>query len=161
MIPFESHCIAYYSVHRAARFHQFCGALEQLDMSENLIIKIDENNDKQASWIVIDSAGMVCEPEAQGSLDEAAIETDGRRVIALVPGTDVLTTKVDIPAKGHKLMAALPYALEEFLAQDVEELHFAIGDKRSSGHTPVCVVSEERMEEWIELFNSHDITPTA
>ncbi|MBJ89522.1 MAG: hypothetical protein CMO98_06625 [Woeseia sp.] len=128
-------------------------------MSENLIIKIDDHNDKQANWIVVDSAGMVCQPETQGALDQAANEADGRRVIALVPGADVLTTKVNIPAKGHKLMAALPYALEEFLAQDVEELHFAIGDKGASGHTPVCVVSEERMDEWIELFRSHDISP--
>ena len=58
-------------------------------------------------------------------------------------------------------MAALPYALEEYLAQEVEELHFATGGKRSTGHTPVSVVSQERMDEWLSTLATAAVTADA
>jgi general secretion pathway protein L len=56
-------------------------------------------------------------------------------------------------------MAALPFALEEYLAEDIEDLHFAPGTRRSSGRTPVTVVSHERMEEWLSALSYAGIAP--
>ncbi len=65
----------------------------------------------------------------------------------------MLTTSVDLPVRGGaKLLAALPFALEEYLADDIDKLHFAAGPKRQSGRTPVSVVSHERMSEWLDTL---------
>ena len=57
----------------------------------------------------------------------------GRRVCVLVPGTDVLLAEPEFPVKaGAKLQQVVPYALEEQLAEDIDDLHFAIG-KRAAG----------------------------
>lgn len=128
-------------------------------MSEFLVIRIDASQPQLAHWIAVDSSGARRSQPSVGTLQEAAADVGDRQVIVLVPGTDILTTSVDIPVKGAKLLAALPFALEEHLADDVEELHFAAGARRSSGRTPVSVVSHQRMEEWLSELAYADIHP--
>jgi len=128
-------------------------------MSEFLVIRIDGSQPQLAHWIAVDSSGARRSQPAVGTLQEAAADVGDRQVIVLVPGTEVLTTSVEIPVKGSKLLAALPYALEEHLAEDVEDLHFAAGARRSSGRTPVSVVSHQRMEEWLSALTFAGIHP--
>ena len=110
-------------------------------MSEYLVIRIGPDQNQLAHWIAVDSTGARRSEPDSGTLAEAIVDARDREIIVLVPSAEVLTTSVDIPIKGAKLQAALPYALEEFLADDVEDLHFAAGKKRSSGRIPVSVVS--------------------
>ncbi len=126
-------------------------------MSEYLVIRIDQNQSQLANWIAVDSTGARRSQPSIGTLQEAAVDIGERDVIVLVPSAEVLTTSVEIPVKGAKLLAALPYALEEYLAEDVEDLHFAAGVRRSSGRTPVSVVSHERMENWISALDDAGI----
>ncbi|MDH4073751.1 MAG: type II secretion system protein GspL [Gammaproteobacteria bacterium] len=128
-------------------------------MSEFLVIRIDGSQPQLAHWIAVDSSGARRSQPCVGTLQEAAADISDRQVIVLVPSTDVLTTSVDIPVKGAKLLAALPFALEEHLAEDIEDLHFAAGARRSSGRTPVSVVSHERMEEWLSALRFAGIHP--
>ncbi|MDA0680322.1 MAG: type II secretion system protein GspL [Proteobacteria bacterium] len=130
-------------------------------MSEYLVIRLGDEPHKPAQWIAVDSTGARLGQPITGTLQEASTEADHREVIALVPSSEVLTTSVDIPVKGSKLLAALPYALEEFLAEDVEALHFAAGTKRSSGRTPVSVVSREKMDEWLSQLGDAGIKVTS
>ena len=128
-------------------------------MSEYLVIRIDQSQNELASWIAVDSTGARRSDPVIGTLQEAAAEIGDRQVIVLVPSAEVLTTSVDIPVKGARLLAALPYALEEFLAEDIDDLHFAAGTKRTSGSTPVSVVSHERMKDWLASLEYAGIHP--
>jgi len=128
-------------------------------MSEYLVIRLGDNPTQLAHWIAIDSTGARRSPPVAGMLHEATSDIGDREVIVLVPAAEVLTTSVDIPVKGAKLQAALPYALEEYLAEDVEGLHFAAGSKRSTGRTPVSVVSHQRMEDWCTALIAAGIEP--
>jgi len=130
-------------------------------MSEYLVIRLGHDPGKLAHWIAVDSTGARLSPPVAGMLAEATVDLADRKVIVLVPSAEVLTTSVDIPVKGAKLQAALPYALEEHLAEDVEELHFAAGSRRSSGHTPVSVVSQQCMQEWMSRLSEAGITPNS
>ena len=127
-------------------------------MSEYLVIRLGEHPEQRAHWIAVDSSGAMRGPPAAGLLSEAKADVGAREVIVLVPSAAVLTTSVDLPIRGGaKLQAALPYALEEYLADDVDKLHFAAGPRRASGKTPVSVVSHERIAEWNALLASADI----
>ncbi len=130
-------------------------------MAEYLVIRLGRNPDDLSHWIAVDSTGARHSPPVAGMLAEAVTDLHDREVIVLVPGADVLTTTVDIPVKGAKLQAALPYALEEFLAEDVDDLHFAAGSKRSSGRTPASVVSRERMDDWLSRLTTAGISPSS
>jgi len=126
-------------------------------MSDYLVIRLGENANELAHWMAVDSSGARRSQPVEGTLAEAVTDIQDREVIVLVPSAEVLTTSVEIPVKGAKLQAALPYALEEYLAEDVESLHFAAGTKRSSGRTPVSVVSHERMREWLAILDEAGI----
>jgi general secretion pathway protein L len=128
-------------------------------MAEYLVIRIGERVDDPAHWMAVDASGARRSAPTTGALHEAAADAGERKVIVLVPGTEVLTTTIDIPVRGAKLQAALPYALEEYLAEDIDKLHFAAGTRRSSGRVPVSVVSRETLAGWLSHLAAAGIRP--
>ncbi|MDH3613412.1 MAG: type II secretion system protein GspL [Gammaproteobacteria bacterium] len=128
-------------------------------MAEYLVIRLDPDRDKAAHWIAVDSNGTRISQPVTGPLTEATRDAADRAVIVLVPAANVLTTTVDIPVRGgSRLLAALPFALEEQLADDVENLHFAVGTRGDSGSLPVAVVAHEQMQGWLERLAEAGIT---
>jgi len=58
-----------------------------------------------------------------------------------------------------RLLQALPYALEDQLTDDIEDLHFASGEHQADGNLPVAVISKKTMEFYLELLASWQIKP--
>lgn len=128
-------------------------------MAEFLVIRLDADRNKAAHWIAVDSNGTRISQPVTGPLADAAKDIADRAVIVLVPATTVLTTSVNIPVRGgSRLRAALPFALEEQLADDIENLHFAAGTRRENGLLPVAVVAHRQLQEWIERLHDAGIT---
>jgi len=128
-------------------------------MAEYLVIRLDPDPDRAANWIAVDGNGTRTSPPVTGSLAEAAKDIADRAVIVLVPATTVLTTTVNIPIRsGSRLQAALPYALEELVADDVENLHFAAGTRGEDGRLPVAVVAREQMQGWLQRLDEAGIS---
>lgn len=102
-----------------------------------------------ASWVLRDvdrPAGTLF----HGDLHEAAAQAVGARVSVLVPGADVLLAQVELPAmKAQRLAKAVPFALEEQLAEDVDALHVAVGQQDKQGRVSNAVVSRSRLESWL------------
>jgi general secretion pathway protein L len=69
----------------------------------------------------------------------------------------------ELPTKaGTKLQQVVPYALEEQLADDIDDLHFAIGKRPAdSTRTPVAVVTRALMDQWLEALKSNGLEPEA
>ena len=133
-------------------------------MADWLLIRLPRRPQEQATWLVADTRGAAAGPPQGGPLSLAAPRAAGRHVIVLVPGTEVLATQPELPpAKaGAKLQQLVPYALEEQLADDVEELHFAVGRRQDeSPRVPVSVVARKLMDEWISLLKSNGLEPEA
>ncbi len=129
-------------------------------MAEFVVIRLGRDHDQMVEWIVTDDNGTRRSEPFKGSLDEASAQVQGRPVIVLLPATETLTTTVDIPIRSRvRLNAALPYALEEQVAADVETIHFAAGDKRESGLRPVAAVARETMDTWLEQLEEAGIQP--
>ena len=127
-------------------------------MAEFVVIRLDSDPDAAVSWLAVDGNGVRIGAPGTGSLDDAARAVRDREVIVLVPATDVLTTHVDIPVKrGPRLLAALPFALEEQLAEDVEKLHFAAGVRTDDGQLPVAVVADSLLQEWLARLEAAGI----
>lgn len=128
-------------------------------MTEHLVIRLGPEAAQNAEWIIVDSDGTRRSEVSAGPLAAAASEAAERDVIVLVPATTVLTTTVDLPLRaGSRLLAALPYALEENLADDIETLHFAAGARRDDGRIPVAVVALEQMRSWLVELEAAGIT---
>ena len=129
-------------------------------MAEFVVIRLGHEPHERAEWIVVDDEGTRRGPPSAGTLTEASAGVQGRPVIVLVPATEALTTVVDLPVRGGaKLLAALPYALEEHVADDVETLHFAAGEKRESGVRPVAAIARATLDEWLAVLDEAGIQP--
>ena len=128
-------------------------------MAEYLVIRLGSDPVNVANWIAVDSDSTRRSPPVTGPIAEAARDVGDRDVIVLVPATSVLTTTVDIPVKGgSRLLAALPFALEEQLADDVDNLHFAAGKRHPSGALPVAAVSLRNMQAWLTILDDAGIS---
>lgn len=127
-------------------------------MAEFLVIRLGTEPQESAHWIAVDANGTRRSPLAAGPLAEATKDVGDKQVIVLVPAETVLTTSVDIPIKsGARLRSALPFALEEQLAEDVENLHFAAGRRGENGLLPVAVVSHSQMQDWLDTLEAAGI----
>ena len=125
-------------------------------MADYQVIQLRQ--DSSCRWVNIDSAGARKSEVWDGSLDQAAASNDGRPVIALLPSEDVLTITTELRARGNKLLNALPYALEDHVADDVDDLHFAPGQRMPNGLLPVAVIARAKMDAWLEALRSRDLS---
>ena len=130
-------------------------------MADWLLLRLPRIPDQPATWLVVDARGVSQGPPQSGPLSLAAPRSAGRRICVLVPGTDVLVAEPELPTKaGTKLQQLVPYALEEQLADDIDDLHFAIGKRPSdSTRTPVAVVTRALMDQWLTTLKSAGLEP--
>ena len=98
----------------------------------------------------------------RGSLSAAAEAAASRRVHLLVPGSDVLITRVAVPAAQRaRARTAIPWALEDRLVDDVESLHFALGERHDTGEWSVAVVARRALDAWLERCARAGIQPVS
>lgn len=141
-------------------------------MSETLVIRLVTDDPALAGgagqpaglaeWAVVDATGACVLAPGTGPLADAAALCAGRRTVVLVPAVRVLRTRVDVPVKGtSRIVQALPFALEDLLAEDVDELHFAAGSRFADEQVAVAVVRREWMGAWQAQLDAAGIQPQA
>lgn len=129
-------------------------------MAESLILRLSDTPGASA-WISVDASGARSGVSGQGSLLEAAAQVGQRRVVVLVPSDEVLLTTAELPVRGAaRIRQALPFALEEQVAEDLSRLHFAAGRHDAGGRVIAAVVRRERLETWLQRLQDAGIEPS-
>jgi general secretion pathway protein L len=113
--------------------------------------------------MVCNSDGHVIVNAMSGELLQAATMSLGRQVAVILPSGEALVTESDAPPKSAaKLAQIIPYALEERVADEIENLHFALGDRDpTTGRVPVVVIDRERVNERLAELRAAGLDPTA
>lgn len=84
----------------------------------------------------------------------------GRRLVVFLPATQVRLATVKVPARQPaKVLQAVPYALEDQVAEDVESLHFAVGTRLEDGSHPVAILSRARLLQVLTLLRAQGASP--
>lgn len=105
-------------------------------------------------WVRINAKQVDAFGEVPNLADYPIGEED--EVIGVVPGEWVTTHRVSLPAKTRKQFnAALPYALEESISEEVENMHFVCGNWKAGEDAMVSVVAKAKMLEWQNMANEH------
>ena len=116
-------------------------------MRNTLLLRKDPANAAAWCWLSLDNEGRPQGSIYTGTLADAASVASGQRVVVLVSGAAGLLTRVSIPVRGRqRLLRAVPYALEEQLSEEVDNLHFAVGTTQEDGAWPVAVFSKQFMD---------------
>ena len=127
--------------------------------TETTVIRLNPDPEAPVSWVVVDEVGARPSSLADGPLDEAAVAAEGRRVTVMVPADQVWRGRVTLPVKGtSRILQALPFALEDQLADDVESLHFA-ARPGGSPEVEAAAVPQKTIEDWLARLDSAGISP--
>lgn len=128
-------------------------------MAEQIFIRLNPDPE-QVDWWVLDAQGHRRGGIGTDPLETAARHAPGRRVFVIVPSSPITLTEVRLPTRSKRRWGeAIPFALEDQLAGDVEELHFAYGEPDPSGLIPVAVVARRQMADWMALLEAQGIRP--
>ena len=128
-------------------------------MRPRLLIRLAPTPDGPLQWVSVDSSGQVGAP-GDGALADAAAQAAGCEVVVLVPGTQVMLTGAAVPSRNRQRIAeAIPFVLEEHLIDDVEALHFAIGQRGPDGRVSTVVVARDLMDVWTARLAEAGLRP--
>ncbi|MCS6241135.1 type II secretion system protein GspL [Shewanella baltica] len=125
-------------------------------MSERLFIRLGRTAEQPCSWLVwseqeqeIIASGELANAQGLSTLTERA---GNRPVDVLVPAAAMTLTSVHLPEKGQRqALKALPFMLEEALAEDVDAMHFTVGP-RDGDALSVVAVAHEQMQTWLSCL---------
>jgi general secretion pathway protein L len=133
-------------------------------MTESLVIRLRSTEDAPASWLIIDGNGARSGPVVNGPIADALSLSQSRRTVIVLPAAEVTLAEPDLPpVRGASRIAqAVPFAIEEQLASDLENLHFAVGARNAAASaTPVAIVARSVLDRWQAVWEAAGIHPDA
>jgi general secretion pathway protein L len=142
---------------------------------ETLLVKLDQDQ-HTAQWLVLDESGQPHAAMRSGGLDQLKDFSQQRRVVCLLDGSHVLLDQVSLPAgrNRRKLIQAIPFALEEDLAEDLGDLHFALGKEQlveaandddpeaaatKQINIPVAIIAREKLQNCLHILAEAGLKP--
>lgn len=116
-------------------------------MSERALIRIRQESD-EIDWLALDDRGNRVGQPTRGTPSDVAERVESRPVTILVPGEAVGIHFAEVPTrKVQRVRQAVPFLLEERLADDIDRLHFAVSVDQK-GPVAVAVVDRADMDAW-------------
>ena len=139
-------------------------------MTHQLLIRILEQTDTQsgalmAQWGLIHTELKRLMDVSVSPLDSIKPTLESKyasllilKTIVVVPGQFVTLRDVDIPSKQtRQIQQALPFALEESLANEAKDNFFALGPRNVDGNFSVAVVTHQKMKYWLEQIEKSSL----
>ncbi len=136
-------------------------------MNASLLIQLPINTlepSTEVEWVLSED-GVLLEQDktAIAELTErVAGLCDDYDVIVLAPAGAVLLTQVSIPSKQlRQIHQALPFMVEELIAEDIDNVHLAIPETldTKSDTVPVAVVKHSLLIHWLDVLHSCSLSP--
>ena len=120
---------------------RYSAVSESSSLAETFFLRLADAG--TATWGAFDATGRLVGSLGRGPLQSAQAALAGRRCTALVDAVDVLSAEAALPAASQaRLRQIVPFSLEELLADDVDQMVFAIGAQLPSGATQIAAVAE-------------------
>lgn len=128
-------------------------------MAKDCIIYLPEVGQDLVQWATSDGGGKLLSAAQTGTMAEAASAISGLKSILVLPGDNVLLAEATVPGNASRAQQAIPFALEEQVADDIESLHFALGKRDSENNYPVAVINRDTMELLREQMDEAGLRP--
>ena len=112
------------------------------------------------SCVLINEKNAISRAPQTIELDALKTLLQGRRMVVLFDSAYLNIESVSIPGNNRqRQMLAVPYALEDRLASDIEDVHFALGKKQDDGSLPVIAIEKTVLDDCLAFFKQADIVP--
>lgn len=140
-------------------------------MTDTLFIHLSSPDPAQPVMAaLLSSDGSSLRAAFPSTLEALSAANSAATVVALVPGSSALSTVAVLPkVSSGQVRTMLPFALEEQIAGDLDQQHFAMGrpistsgSSSSAGlHVPVVVIRRETLDQYLEVLRSVGLDPSA
>jgi general secretion pathway protein L len=130
--------------------------------AKRLLIYLSSYPAPYANWVAWDEAGVVQAIVSEGNIADLQAYAQGYDITVIIPGEDCLLSSATLPKLNRqRLLQALPYALEEQLIDDVQNLHFAVGEYQADGTVPVVIIKRQLIETYVAMLKQVGIEANA
>lgn len=129
-------------------------------MSNRLMIRYESDDFTRWSWVSLDMDNKPIGDVLAGDLIALAKDADGKRLALVIAARSLLITSVGLPDGNLKaITSAIPYAMEEQLAEDVDDMHFAPGKRQADGSIPVIAISKIFLSDLLQVLANAGLYP--
>ncbi len=95
---------------------------------------------------------------SNGSLAELSTIAKDHPAIVLLNSQCLHINQLQLPTQNlQKLLKAVPYAIEEFIADDIDNFHFVVAKNKHDNSTSVVGINETTLKNIIRIFQSASI----
>ncbi len=121
------------------------------------------DSEKKYEWAIYDVAGNLLKHGTKASLDiidQTLMQNAFEHVdiIGLFPTQSALSTLVSVPGNQTRyIQQALPFAVEDQIAQDIDEVHLVLGDKTKSAEFNVTCIAHSLFSEFFDALNDEEM----
>ena len=127
-------------------------------MSETLLIHYNINEAQQATWSFCNAAGELTGKISTGSLTELSEIAADHPAIVLLNSQCLHINQLQLPTQNmQKLLKAVPYAIEEFIADDIDNFHFVVAKNKHDNATSVVGINRDTLKNIIRVFQDANI----
>lgn len=136
-------------------------------LSEKLILRMSSQTNKPIHWLVwsdVNNEVIVAgEVSGQSELSSITQYATGRQVTVIANSGDVRLIKHHLELKPNRqLLKALPFMLEDELAEDIEKLHFTVEetgfDSDQNKHfVNIAIISKQVLASWLDVLAEANI----
>jgi len=121
-------------------------------MTETLLIYFQPQQQRICCVLLNEQGKLLSQPE-HGNLNDIAAIAKGKQATVLIDSACINIESVNIPGQNKQRQAqAVPFALEEQLATDIDDMHFAMGKKNSDQLIPVISIDRSLLENSLQQF---------
>ncbi|MCK4834306.1 MAG: hypothetical protein KAT12_05995, partial [Gammaproteobacteria bacterium] len=127
-------------------------------MSETLLIHYNIEDSQQATWSPCNNDGELTGKITTGPLTELSEIAANRSAIVLLNSQCLHINQLQLPTQNlQKLLKAVPFALEEFIADDIDDFHFVISKNKHDSSTSVVGIKRTTLKNIIQVFQAANI----
>ena len=127
-------------------------------MSETLLIHYNTGNSHQATWSTCNDAGELTGKITTGSLNELSELAASHDIVVLLNSQCLHINQLQLPTQNtQKMLKAVPYAIEEFIAEDIEDFHFVVAKNKHNNSTAVVGIDKTTLQNVVQIFQEANI----
>jgi len=126
-------------------------------MADTLVIYYSPQQ-QHIYWTHINEQGEILSQPERSDFNNISTIAKGKHATVLIDSACINIETVNIPGQNKQRQAqAVPFALEEQLATDIDDMHFALGKKTSDQLIPVISIDRSLLEDSLQKFSEAGI----
>lgn len=122
-------------------------------------IRFHDKSFQHFDWCKLEKGSGTVSDSGTSSADELkTICLEAEKIIVFLAQQNILLASPELPSGANKQqLNAIAYAVEEQLAEDIENCFFAVAAQQADHSVPVAVINREIMNDCVELLASHHV----